>query len=377
MASTRKQILCMHQSAELYGSDRSFLSAIEGLKECDADLEVVLPFGGELVSRLKGAGASVDFYPKGILRKQDLKKPFTFVLGMVAATCHNIRLYRSYDLIYINTVVMFAALIAAGFFRFSNKRFICHVREIPSEWQVKVFGLIFRLSGVELVYNSIATKRAFGLEGTVIYNGVEPTVFDLVDSEGGEVGEECPEFRLLMIGRISTWKGQGLLLDALNSLPDEVKERVRLRVVGSAFEGYEYLEEDLAGKVKEYGLHSQVSFVAFCEDPSEHYLWSDMIVAPSTSPEPFGRVAIEAFSFGKPVIAARHGGLVEIVEDRKNGLLFSPCSISSLQDAIVLASNMSGLNYRAMSKAAVDDFTKRFSIGTYQESLRRYVMPRI
>jgi len=61
---------------------------------------------------------------------------------------------------------------------------------------------------------------------------------------------------------------------------------------------------------------------------------SDLVVVPSREPEPFGRVAIEAMSFGVPVIAANHGGLSEIVEDGRSGYLFEPNSADSLAQAL-------------------------------------------
>jgi glycosyltransferase involved in cell wall biosynthesis len=73
----------------------------------------------------------------------------------------------------------------------------------------------------------------------------------------------------------------------------------------------------------------------FNPNPDSHYLWADVVVVPSTKPEPFGLVAIEAMAAGRSVIAANHGGLSEIVIDGVTGTLFSPGSINSLASAIV------------------------------------------
>ena len=143
---------------------------------------------------------------------------------------------------------------------------------------------------------------------------------------GDYYGGTSDSLRLLLIGRINTWKGQEFLIEALSTIPESKRSSIHLRIVGSPFEGYEYLETDLTQRVDKYGLSKQVEFIPFCNDPTEHYHWSDYVVVPSTKPEPFGRVAVEAFSAGKPVIAANHGGLTEIISHSIDGFLFTPCT---------------------------------------------------
>ena len=60
-----------------------------------------------------------------------------------------------------------------------------------------------------------------------------------------------------------------------------------------------------------------------------------MVVVPSTDPEPLGRVAVEAMAFGKPVIAAAHGGLIEIVQPGVTGLLVTPRDRAALAQAMM------------------------------------------
>lgn len=215
----QSKIICLHQSAELYGSDRSFLSAIEGMVHSDIKPDVILPFDGELVGKIKFTGSNVSFYPNGILRKQKLKQPFSYLFEMFMAIFFYLNKFRHYDVIYINTIVMLAALIAAIPYRFSKKRIICHIREIPSRGQLSFFRLLFRLSGIELIYNSQATHNAFCLEGKVIYNGVDEVDKDsinrVVDVSSHLTSDEL---HILLIGRINTWKGQDFLLDALANL---------------------------------------------------------------------------------------------------------------------------------------------------------------
>lgn len=362
-------ILCIHQGSELYGSDRSFFSAIEALRHSDGDIDVILPREGELAEEFRKLnGVNVLLYSKGVLRKQEMKRPLFFLLGQIAGLFFYLRRFNKYPLIYINTVVMSSALLAATFYRFSTRRIICHVREIPVGWQLKAFRALLMISGVELVFNSMATRAAFSLSGDVIYNGVSESC--LPDASLGTLTKTPGVTNLLLIGRINEWKGQFFLIDALAGLPVEIRDQLRVRIVGSPFEGYEYLLDKLRRKIEGAGLSDVVSLAPFCADPSVHYVWTDYVLAASTQPEPFGRVAIEAFSYGKPVIAARHGGLVEIVEDGVSGFLFEPCNESALGARITQVLSVPAERYDDLSRAALQRFRHSFSIEGYQENLR-------
>lgn len=362
------KILCIHQGKELYGSDRSFLAAVEVLTEEYETIDVVLPGEGELADELaKIKKTKISYYSKGVLRKRDLKSPVSFVSNLIAGFFYFLRNFYHYPVVYINTVVVLSALLAASFYRFTSKRIICHVREIPSGWQLKFFRFFLWLSGVELIYNSEATKLAFSLPGKVVYNGVSvPT--DSFESLS-TVGKDSKKICLLMIGRINEWKGQSFFIKSVAQLSKHEKDHFRIRIVGSPFEGYEYLSDELTTLVNENGLEGVVSLIDFCADPKEHYLWSDYVVVPSTQPEPFGRVAIEAFSYGKPVLAANHGGLTEIVEEDRNGFLFEPGNQQVFASCLTRLIVISNDKYAELSYSAHQRFTSIFSIESYRSNL--------
>jgi glycosyltransferase involved in cell wall biosynthesis len=265
---------------------------------------------------------------------------------------------------------MFSALIAASLYRGSKKAFFCHVREIPGSRSIFIFKALLRLSGARLIFNSKATKDAFNLEGEVIYNGVEEI------SSPATTSQENHKIKILLIGRINTWKGQVLFLDSLASLSSEHLSKLDVRIVGSAFEGYEYLEAELHQKIKVSALHEIVTLIPFSADPTEHFTWADYVVVPSIKPEPFGRVAIEAFSMGLPVIAAGHGGLVEIVCHSKNGFIFEPSSPIALSEALKSLPHPSSDNYRNLSVGAVSTYRAKFSLSQYAENIAKTVLNR-
>jgi glycosyltransferase involved in cell wall biosynthesis len=110
---------------------------------------------------------------------------------------------------------------------------------------------------------------------------------------------------------------------------------VNVRLVGSVFGDQTHFTDELVRLIAEQGLSDVVEMFPFTADPYPHYFWADVVVVPSTKPEPFGLVAIEAMAAGRSVIAANHGGLPEIVVDGVTGSLVVPGSVESLAAAIV------------------------------------------
>ncbi|KPM75460.1 glycosyltransferase family 4 protein [Pseudoalteromonas sp. UCD-33C] len=363
------RVLMVHQGAELYGSDRSFLSIAKYFDETyTGDIEVILPEKGELSESFNKSGIHPTYHGLGILRKKDVKKIFRFLLDSIKSVFFYRSKYKSFDIVYINTVVMFSALIAAALTK--NKRVICHVREIPVGKQMFVFKLLLKLSRAHLIFNSEATKNAFGFKGDVIYNGVE------APSNPTEIPStiKASKINFLIIGRVNDWKGQDLLLESIAKLTPEVRSKIKVRVVGGTFGGNNTVLTHLFKLIEENNLKEVVQFHNFSNDPSEHYDWAHWVVVPSKKPEPFGRVAVESFAFGKPVIAANHGGLREIVTDKKNGFLFEPNSISSLMNIINLVLHMPSDEYSRLAEASKNEYLNRFSEQSYQQHLYNLIL---
>lgn len=139
---------------------------------------------------------------------------------------------------------------------------------------------------------------------------------------------------IVLPGRLTLWKGQDVLIDALARLDNY--DFVCL-LIGDIEENQSFAKK-LREKIKSNGLQDKVFLVGHCSDMPAALLLADMIIsASSTQPEAFGKVAIEAMAMGKPVIATAHGGSLETIIENETGWLVPPLDSEALAEAIVEA----------------------------------------
>lgn len=323
-----KNILCIHQGYELYGSDRSFVLSVQTLKDIypKANITAVIPKTGPIVEILKPVCSKLVINKDlAILRKKELKKNiFQMIYKIIKGVKNAIYTAKEYDLIYVNTIVVIDYIIASRFIKCPT---ILHIREIPTGIQRNIFSRIIAFSKMKLIFNSANTKKSFDLNisqaQSVLLNGV--TGYNNVNIEKVD-----DEINILLIGRLTQWKGQLFFLEALKKLLEINKYNVKVRILGDVFEDQIEYRDLLIKCVEKNNLKSIVQFKSFTKNPELEYNWSDIVVIPSTKPEPFGRVAIEGMSSSRCVVAANHGGLSEIIENKKDGVLFEPNNIDSL-----------------------------------------------
>lgn len=359
------KIVCFHQSADLYGSDRSFLQVVEYLVTSGrfSKITVVLPRTGPLSEKLELLGVEIKIMELSLLSKTYLKKlQWGKILFPLLRFSQKKKLIEQYDVLYVNTSVIMDFYVMAPFL---SLRKILHIREIPAGWLGKMLSAFISKSDALVIFNSESTRRSFAQfrKSVVIHNAFEGFPFDLRGDSANEAGSG--PLKVLLIGRINTWKGQDFAIDALAKLGTP---SVHLRIVGSTAAGNEDLLVHLKQKAAALGLGNQVEFVDFIENPAEEYKNADVVIVPSIKPEPFGRIAIEAMSVGKPVIAANHGGLPEIVEHDRNGFLFSPGDIESFNGFLRIYIQDKSL-LRRHGIASREIFMEKFSIETMREHL--------
>jgi glycosyltransferase involved in cell wall biosynthesis len=187
----------------------------------------------------------------------------------------------------------------------------------------------------------------------VIHRGVDFAKFDPEKVSAERMIALSTRWRLsddepvvLLPGRLTRWKGQLLLIDALKNLKDL---RFRCVMVGSD-QGRTAYRAEVEAAIDAAGLRDRVQVADDCQDMPAAYMLADVVVSASTDPEAFGRVAAEAQAMGRPVIAPDHGGAPEIVQHHQTGWLFAAMHPGSLATMLREALTM-GAGARAVYAA--------------------------
>jgi glycosyltransferase involved in cell wall biosynthesis len=346
----KSSILFIHQSAELYGSDKTILMFISSLDKQKYFPVVVLPFDGPLKTEFEKNNIKVViapvlklyrkmFTPKGILKFFKEYKDGLKVLNKLHEE-------HKFSIVYSHTL---AALIGIIFARKNKIKHLWHVQEIIAKPVIFNKGFVKLLSlnsNHVAVYDSRTTmefwikdNEKLARKSKAICNGLDvkekpeanPEDVQKIRKEFFKVQQE--DIVIALVGRINSWKGQLLLLEAFHRIAQKYPE-TKLVYIGSAPPNQEFFEIELNAKIESYKLTNRVTIIPFQENIWRFWDSIDIAVVPSTEPEPFGMVAIEAMLAKKPVVAANHGGLTETVAHNQTGLHFEPNNPEKLAEAI-------------------------------------------
>ena len=380
-----KNILFIHQSAELYGSDKTLLLLLKNLDKNKFKPIVLLPFDGPLKEALENENIEVVIAPVLKLYRKLFtpKNLIGFFKDIKAAFKIVNELHKKYQftLIYSNTL---AVLLGIMFAWKNNIKHLWHVHEIiekPSLFKKAFVGLLSLKSNTHIVYNSQATKVFWELnksiinKGVVIWNGIEINTPESSTSELFDIRKNLflaqpNEIILALVGRISRWKGQMILLDAFNNLVQK-NENIKLVFVGAPPPNQEKFQEDLEERITSFKLNDKVLIIPFQNEI--HKIWQaiDIAVVPSTEPEPFGMVAIEAMLAHKPIVGSNHGGLTEIIENNATGFLVTP---NSVQDLVIALEKLiqNEVLRKEMGEKGYLRVTTAFSVEQYVDSFEKF-----
>ncbi len=149
-----------------------------------------------------------------------------------------------------------------------------------------------------------------------------------------EIGPEEPRLVLLLAGRLTRWKGQALLIEALGRRRAERGTDDILLVLAGDDQGRTGYRAELYALAAQLGVADAVRIVGHVADMPAAYLAADAAAAPSLEPEAFGRTAVEPQAMGRPVLAADHGAVRETVVDGETGWRVAPGDVDAWAAAL-------------------------------------------
>lgn len=393
------RILFVNPVGSLGGAERSLLDMMRALRDADQELELHLlllapgplealarALGVEvevlaLPVRLRGMGEA-SLTPRGVAR---------LLFGRVAFAREGLaregvafarRFRRSVarvrpDLVHTNG--MKAHLLAGLLSR--DLPGVLHVRDFLTErrFSRRLFALLHR-PRLLVVANSQAVARDMATQMPrvtvrTVYNAIDLLHFAPGPGDrawlAGLAGAAPPPAHAVCFGMVATyarWKGQALFLQAAAHLVREHPELlVRFYIVGGpvySTNGSQFELGELLLLRRQLGLEEHVGFVPFQADVAPVYRALDVLVNPSTRPEPFGRSIVEAMATRCSVIVANNGGALELFSDGVTALGFET------GDAVALAQQMARL-------AGSAELRSRLAGAAYAQVAERFALPRL
>jgi glycosyltransferase involved in cell wall biosynthesis len=350
---------------------------------------VICPYPGPLVNRIKEINARVCIVPK--LRTFSTS---TFIFGIKVfnpfATLYNLlTLYPTAKIladflkkekIYIlHTNSMIAHFYGGLAARMAKVKCIWHMQDIVDSklafgFVKKAINLIAERLPDKIIVVSNAVKKTFTIRSkekiAVIYNGVDLNQFE-PKIRGHDIRREInaleKDIVVGIVGRIVSWKGHLEFLKAAKFINQKMSD-FKFLIVGDASFGEKSFYNFLRNFTKKNNLNNKVFYTGFRKDVPQIIAAMDICVHASNSPDPCPLVLFEYMAAGKPLIATAGGGVPEIVENKKNGILIPMGDWVALANAIIrLGSNIE--ERVRLGRSARAKIEKFFSIDIFVEKM--------
>ena len=338
------KILFVDQTAELGGAELSLLAEVTHMPHT---CSVLLFEDGPFRELLAKANVPVEVIvapasAMAVRRESGLLAIFGSLPSVIRLVRTVAARARTWDVIYANSQKAFVIGSLAS--ALSGRPLVWRLRDVldsshfsPILRRIAVF--LANWKSRRVIVNSLATGKVFAAVGgnaakvSVAYPGIDESPFTAVTPETvTKLRTEIAPGNAKLIGvfgRLSTWKGQAVFIDAIAQLPDAIGV-----IVGAAlFADHAYANE-LQRKVDELGIANRIRFLGFRNDIPALMRSMDIIVHSSISPEPFGRVVVEGMLSGNPVVASAAGGVLEIIDDGKTGWLVEPGDADALAQTL-------------------------------------------
>jgi glycosyltransferase involved in cell wall biosynthesis len=332
------RLLSVQPVAERGGSDHLLVRMLRSLPPDEFDCHVALPGPSPLAEEFAAAGAGLHTVPMERLSTSHGAGEWVgYATGWPVAVARLVRLIRELriDVVHSNSLHSLYGWAAATITR---RPHVWQAREIvvQSRAAVQLERFLARHFAVKVVCMSQAIADQLDPANVeVVYETVDPAEFrpELAGRFRDRVGIPDDVPLVGAVGRIDTWKGFEVLLDAF-ARAKERRSDLHLVVAGAPVTGKEQLAIDLATRATQL---SDVHWLGPRTDTTELFADLDLFVLPSTEPEPYGIVVVEALASGARVVVTDAGGAPEIVARAAPGIgtTVAPGDVTALADAIV------------------------------------------
>ncbi|MDC1207335.1 glycosyltransferase family 4 protein [Candidatus Pelagibacter ubique] len=239
-----------------------------------------------------------------------------------------------------------------------------------------IAGSNFIFSHIDQNYSKyLDIKKKF----LVIFRGINVDYFDSSTTLNNEENILTSDWEvdrnkktILMPGRLTAWKGQETFIEALNLVNKELGYESFNAIILGSDQGRDIYTKKIKRLAEQYRLTSQLKFINHCKNMPLAYKISDIVVSASVEPEAFGRVAVEAQSMEKPIIASDIGGSNETIINNVTGFLFQSGNAEALSKKIIEVLQLDESRLKSIGIEGRKNIIKKFNVekmcfSTYSE----------
>ena len=251
------------------------------------------------------------------------------------------RFLRKYDINLIYCADNISKLIGGIAGKMAGVKVVAHCHD---DFKEDTMGKTMRMFYLMLLDRILAVservKKFFavnkrGFQKTItVYNGIDTDIFNpqnVSEDLRNELGLKKENIVIGSIGVIEKDKGHRYLVEAIARLKAEGIPNMVCVICGTGPE-----ESDLKEFVRDKGLDSEILFLGFREDIPKVLKILDIFALMSLTIESFSMAAVEAMAMEVPVIATNIGGIPEVIDDGKTGIIIPPGNVDALCEAIKL-----------------------------------------
>ena len=203
----------------------------------------------------------------------------------------------------------------------------------------------------------------------VIFRGINLEYFDegnITDNKRKKLisdwNLDLEKKTILLPGRLTSWKGQNILIEALNILIEDYNKTNFQAIILGSDQGRKIYSKKLFSLVERYQLNQKVRFITHAKDMPVAYSVADIVVSSSIEPEAFGRVAVEAQAMKKPIVASDIGGSKETVLHEKSGILYKAGDARELAKVLNKLIELDKEALYSMGNEGRKNVTKKFNV---------------
>lgn len=385
------EVIFVDAASQMGGVEFSTLYLTRSLDRTRWRPLVICPEEGELPRRCREAKVEVAIVPRsrffstGIrLADRTVVNPLALAsnsVSVLASTYILARFFRGRKPNLVVTKGLLSHFYGGLAARLVRIPCVWHVQDRVSErpgpffaWAMAIAG---RLLAREIIVDAESIARQFRPlvsrgKISVVWNGVDLNEF-APNREGSTVRAEwnagAGETLIGVIGRLTPWKGQEVLIQAFAKIADRFP-RARVMIIGSPlFESDDY-QRKLIGETERLGLSRRICFAGFRSDLPQVLGALDLVVHSALEKDSSPLAVVSAMAAGKPIICTRVDGTAELFQDGVDALLVTPGDAAELAEKLALLLSDEGLAKR-LGEAARRKAERELSLERFTSSCER------